>query len=79
MNYYVVNYLVLDEKEILENKNIYLPMQSLANIQEFKTTIAKGIHARLNPNCIVIKSYKQVSMEEYNHLHNHSNGSAAYM
>lgn len=54
-------------------------MQSLANIQEFKTTIAKGIHARLNPNCIVIKSYKQVSMEEYNHLHNHSNGSAAYM
>ncbi len=78
MNYYIVNYLVLDEKEILDNKSIYLPMQTFANIQDFKSTIAKSIHARLNPNSVVIKSYKQVSIEEYNNLGNKNNINGAY-
>lgn len=77
MNYYMVNYLVLDDKEILENESIYHPMQTFANVQDFKSTIAKGIHARLNPNSVVIKSYKQVSIEEYNQLGNKNNGNAA--
>lgn len=68
MKYYLVNYLILENKQVLENERVYIPMHGFASISDFKQTIAKAKQAIANPESIVIKSYKQVSMEEFNSI-----------
>ena len=71
MKYYLVNYLILQDKNILESEAVYIPMHGFANIPEFKQTIARSKEAT-NPETVVIKSYLQLSPEEYNRLNNAS-------
>ena len=71
MKYYLVNYLILQDKNVLESEAVYIPMHGFANIPEFKQTIARSKKAT-NPETVVIKSYLQVSPEEYNRLNNAS-------
>lgn len=74
MKYYLVNYLVMEAKQVLENEKVYIPMHTFANVRDFKDTISKATPTYINPASIVIKSYKQVSPEEYNYT---ANGSLA--
>ena len=71
MKYYLVNYLILQDKKVLESEEVYIPVHGFANIPEFKQTIARSKKAT-NPETVVIKSYLQVSPEEYNRLNNAS-------
>ncbi|MDO9375023.1 MAG: hypothetical protein Q7T76_11420 [Ferruginibacter sp.] len=68
MKYYLVNYLILHEKKVLENEAIYLPLHGFATISAFKETIARSKENGTNPETIVIKSYLQVSPEEFNRI-----------
>ena len=70
MNYYVVNYLVFDNRRIVENNWTAVSLHNFANIDDFRNTIAKMKNMHKNAASIVIKSYKQVSLEEYNRENN---------
>ena len=71
MKYYLVNYLILQDKKVLESEAVYIPLHGFANIPEFKQTIARSKEAT-KPETVVIKSYLQVSPEEYNRLNSAS-------
>ena len=66
MKYYFVNYLVVENQQLLERNWIGLPLQSPANTMDFKILITRLKNKVKNPATIVIESYKQVSMEEFN-------------
>ncbi len=66
MKYYLVSYLILDGKNVKENAQVYISLHNFANILDFKQNISTAKKATENVETIVIKSYKQVSMEEYN-------------
>ena len=65
MHYYLVNYLILEDKKVLINEHIYISLYNFANTNDFKQTIAGSVKSISNPESIVIKSYKQVTLEEY--------------
>ena len=56
MKYYLVNYLILQDKKVLESEAVYIPLHGFANIPEFKQSIARSKEAT-NPETVVIKSY----------------------
>ncbi len=66
MKYYLVNYLILKDKTVLESEAVYIPMHEFSGISEFKQTIARSKQEVTCPETVVIKSYQQVSREEYN-------------
>lgn len=68
MKYYLVNYILLDNKVITLNENIGISLYSFANIEEFKQTIAARKSGVAETEQVVIKSYKQISQEAYNCL-----------
>ena len=65
MKYYLVNYLILQDKKVLENEAVYVPLHGFASISDFKQTIARSKEDDTNPETVVIKSYLQVSHEEF--------------
>ena len=67
MKYYFVNYLVFDNKEIVEKKWIGIPLHHFANTNDFKLMITRQNEPVKNPGCIVIERYKQVTKEEFYH------------
>lgn len=69
MKYYLVNYLILEDKTVLENEQVYMPMHSFSGIGDFKQTIADAKDNCTDPESIVIKSYLQISTEEFNRIH----------
>ena len=68
MKYYLVNYIVLDNKTVTENENIGITLHTFANIDDFKKTISAMKDAGSETENIVIKSYKQISKEAFNSL-----------
>ena len=65
MKYYLVNYLILQDKKVLENEAVYIPLHGFASISDFKQSIAMSKEDDTNPHSVVIKSYLQVSQEEF--------------
>ena len=65
MKYYVVNYLVFENRKIVENEWVGVPLHNFANTNDFRTVIANKKHGLVDPANIVIKSYKQVNEAEY--------------
>jgi hypothetical protein len=72
MKYYLVNYLILKDKTVLENEAVYIPMHGFSGISDFKDTIARSKNETTCPETVVIKSYQQVSPEEFNSTNNAS-------
>jgi hypothetical protein len=68
MKFYLVNYIILDKKTVIENENIGITLHSFANIPDFKKSIAAMKNAGSETENIVIKSYKQISKEAFNSL-----------
>ena len=68
MKYYLVDYLILEDKTVLENEQVYMPMHSFSGIGDFKQTIADSKDNYTDPESIVIKNYSQVSSEEFNRV-----------
>jgi hypothetical protein len=68
MKYYLVNYILLDNKMITLNENIGIGLHSFANIDEFKKSIAAMNLEGIEKEKVVIKSYKQISKEAFNCL-----------
>jgi hypothetical protein len=68
MKYYLVNYIILDNRTVIENEHVGLSVHSFANIDEFKKSIAEMKHDAVAVDNIVIKSYKQISAETFNAL-----------
>ncbi|MEP7110962.1 MAG: hypothetical protein ABI760_23405 [Ferruginibacter sp.] len=68
MKYYLVNYIVLNKKTVIENKNIGITLFTFANIDDFKKSISTIKNVRSETEKIVIKSYKQISLEAFNSL-----------
>ncbi len=68
MKYYLVNYIILNNKTVTENENVGITLHSFANIDDFKKTIATMKNDEAATDNIVIKSYKQISQEAYNCL-----------
>jgi hypothetical protein len=66
MKYYLVSYLVFENREIVENSRIGIPLHHFANTRDFKIMITKLRDKVTNPSSIVINSYKEVSMEQFN-------------
>lgn len=68
MKYYLVNFILLDNRMITLNENIGIGLHSYANIEEFKDSIASLNLAGVEKDKVVIKSYKQISKEAFNCL-----------
>ncbi len=68
MKYYLVNFILLDNRMIILNENIGIGLHSYANIEEFKESIASLNLAGVEKDKVVIKSYKQISKEAFNCL-----------
>ena len=68
MKYYLVNFLVLNNKIVTLNENIGIPLHTFANIDDFKKSIASLKNDAAEVENIVIKSYKQISREAFNSL-----------
>lgn len=68
MKYYLVNYIILDNKTVIENENVGIELHTFANIDDFKKLIAEMKNEDTKIEHIVIKSYKQISVEAYNSL-----------
>jgi hypothetical protein len=68
MKYYLVNYILLDNKMITLNENIGIGLHTYANIEEFKQSIVAMNMAGVEKEKVVIKSYKQISKEAFNCL-----------
>ncbi|MEO6721702.1 MAG: hypothetical protein ABIN67_15140 [Ferruginibacter sp.] len=67
MKYYFVNYLVFDNKEIVEKKWIGVPLHHFANTNDFKLMISRQKDSVKSPEAIIIERYKQVTKEEFYH------------
>ena len=63
MNYYLVNYIILIDKNVTKNENIAIALHSFGGIDDFKKTIALLSKPNYSFDSIVIKSYNQVSKE----------------
>jgi len=68
MKYYLVNFILLDNKVITLNENIGIGLHSYANIEEFKISLSAMNLTGVEKEKVVIKSYKQISKEAFNCL-----------
>ncbi|MEO5890992.1 MAG: hypothetical protein ABIQ31_12105 [Ferruginibacter sp.] len=68
MKYYLVDYIILDKKTVIENHHAGIFLHTFANIEDFKKGIAELKNNGTDPESVVIKSYKQISEEAYNSL-----------
>lgn len=65
MNYYLVNYIVLENKNVIVNDRIGITLQAFGNINDFKNIITRIHKTDAHSESVVIQSYKQVYKEEY--------------
>ena len=63
MKYYLVNYIILIDKNVTINENIAIALHSFGSIDDFKKNIALLVKPQYSFDSIVIKSYNQVSKE----------------
>jgi len=68
MKYYLVNYIILQNKRVTENEYVGVTLHTFANIDGFKKAIAEIKNGAINIDDVVIKSYKQISEDSYNSL-----------
>jgi hypothetical protein len=68
MKYYLVNFILLDNRIITLNENIGIGLHSYANIEEFKESIVSMNMVGVEKEKVVIRSYKQISKEAFNCL-----------
>lgn len=65
MKYYIVNYLIFENRKIVKNEWVGVPLHNFANTNDFRAVIANLDRGINNPASIVVKSYKQVSEAEF--------------
>ena len=63
MKYYLVNYIILQNKRVTENEHVGVTLHTFANIEGFKQSISDLKHGCVDIDNVVIKSYKQISEE----------------
>jgi hypothetical protein len=68
MKFYLVNYIILDNRTVIANENVGITLHNFANITDFKKSIAILKNIVSETEKIVIKSYKQISKEAYKAL-----------
>jgi hypothetical protein len=65
MKYYLVSYIILDNKTITENGKTAICLHGFACIEALRKSIAAQNKIGYNTDNIVIKSYKQVTREAF--------------